>query len=43
VSNPRPRSIETRASAEFGRLTLAVHAALTGASGPSPAPAGLHL
>jgi len=43
VSNPRPRSIETRASAEFGRLTLAVHAALAGASGPSPTPAGLHL
>ncbi len=35
VRNPRPRSMETRASPEFGRLTLAVYAALTGVTSPS--------
>jgi NitT/TauT family transport system ATP-binding protein len=35
VTLPRPRTMESRAAAEFGRLTLAIHQTLLGA-GPSP-------
>ena len=35
VTLPRPRTVKSRAVAEFGRLTLAIHQTLLGA-GPAP-------